>query len=655
MKKFLIIFLIVVLVAGIALLFVPFGGKSVIDRGNDWFFENVIVKYFPEWAEKITGESVDTREELDAPSLEQVGCLFTWSEVEDAVGYELLLGEYEIIRTTKTSAVWNGFEAGGAVRVRAIGNGTTHKPYSKESNVIELPSMIYTEANYKEYQLKQYEDIVIPATVEKVRITGDGVTTYSAIVIENRAFPLIIELDNVHAKYIGIQAETVNPDASLDQIVIVRTVGSSPSSFSGYQGEEGQRGADSGGIANAGGDGGTGGKGEDAARFNNVLFVGTQNITFTGGFGGRGGRGGDPGALQTKPGQGGNGGTGGTGLVVGKCYIAMTDATVECKPGPGGIGGASGTPGKIFGMQLDKERPGSNGPDGTDFIGEKIITQDAEFIEAATYSLSAPVPLFIGNMIYWQSCEGATEYIVRIGGEEFRTESTAIKWDSFEGGGKITVIAAADGEDGNVRSPYATVELPGLPDGTGQEIKYLGATVNDSDLIIPKYVTHCKIIMQQINYDELLSGLPEDATDEQIKQAFFERFKLHAIYIEERDTPLYLTFEGEIMCSYIGIQGKELTDSADSPLLIIDSQEGSTLSTVGLRYGRVLFTAGGNVQISASGDFFELIGNDFELRDLDCNEAYLFKNENGLFDIKNPDTAATDKFVVIRNDFDTVP
>ena len=316
----------------------------------------------------------DDTESLSAPTVTQVGCMFTWEPIEGATEYAVTLGETTVC-TAKTAVLWEGFESGGSVSVKAVKRSGDKTVESAPSAPVEVPMAVYNAANCVTYTLSD-EDIVIPATVEKCVIKGDGADYDASVIIKNRSFPLLIELDNVSCEYIGIEGGSVNTDVPAAQIVMIRTVGEEPSRVYGVTGRTGTAGADGGGILGAGGDGGTGGVGCDGGRFHNVLFMGDRDLIFAGGRGGTGGKGGDPTGINTKPGVGGNGGTGGCGLRVANCFIAMENATVITRGGTGGAGGLGGSP-RGF---LDKQKNGSAGGTGVEFSGNKTVYSAFEIV-----------------------------------------------------------------------------------------------------------------------------------------------------------------------------------------------------------------------------------------------------------------------------------
>ncbi len=303
---------------------------------------------------------------MKAPVITQVGNIITWNDVEGATEYLVKFGEREIY-TGKTSCYLENYEQGGRFTVQAVQkeNDVVVKS-SPVSAKIDFPIINYNEENSQVYDFRTQTavDILISSTIRKCIVYGGGEYKNFSITVKERTLPLIVELYDVKANYFGIEGE-VQDEVPMSQIVTIKSLGETDNEFRGLSGQNGNKGK-TGGTFGVGGDGGNGVVGGDGGKFNNVLIMGTQNLSFTGGKGGNGGDGGEPGWGQAVHGDGGNGGNGGAGLRTANCFVYMQYAGLLTTAGQGGVGGSTGD-----GDWMSQGRFGRNGESGADFIGTR--------------------------------------------------------------------------------------------------------------------------------------------------------------------------------------------------------------------------------------------------------------------------------------------
>lgn len=307
---------------------------------------------------------------LDTPNIEQIGSIYSWTEVEGANKYMLSTGGKDIYTDETTVRIINP-DKGGTLTVTAVKKVGGEIKAKSEGAVIECKAIGEDDVKYREYDITDDKNVSIASSVSKAVIKGDGEKHSSYITVEKRDTPLIVELYDVHCYNFKLQEGSVTRKESC---VTVRSLGNKGNAIYGVEGAAGTDWDKGGGIMGAGHDGGDGSNGGDAASFGYVIFEGDKPLSFYGGDGGRGGKGGDAGTLNSVGGDGGNGGNGGCGLSVEHAYVYLDGAELDCNGGYGGNGGFGGQGKFVIGLGYDNGEQGKPGLRGEDFKGEKIVT-----------------------------------------------------------------------------------------------------------------------------------------------------------------------------------------------------------------------------------------------------------------------------------------
>jgi len=510
-----------------------------------------------------------------------------------------------------------------------MGDGIEYLPRSEESNKIILPVLGKGSA-YAEFEVGD-EDIYIPPSLDKVRLFATvGDTTDACIYIRERTSTLLIELDNVHCRFLGTEEEVVSASSPL---ITVRVVGDSPSGFKGFKGSSGTVGVNGGGFAGSGGDGTDGGKGTDGGRLPNVVFIGSASVAFVGGMGGSGGKGGDPAWYNSVAGRGGDGGDGGTGLVSAICRVALKDgATLDFSGGAGGEKGLSGAHGA-----LDNPKYGDPGNSGTPFVGSREDYDNLRYVKTVNYTLSKVNVTIAGSYVSWEPVEGAEYYEMRIGDRLITTEKTAVYWKSYRDGGLISIAPFAVDEDGDIHSASPTlIDVPRYPKVT-ETVEYtVGYTTAFEDIRIPASVSYCRI-----SAVDLQPETPEEA-------------KLCSVYIEPRSTPLHIILD-EVILEYIGKSSISLDPDAglDSLVTVETAGDGASAS-LGVLFDNLVLTGTKTFGVATgTEELLEIIKP--ELNDLIVGKVYFVWQSGFDFDVYNPETVFTEENVGgVFTDYETV-
>ena len=581
------------------------------------------------------GEAVDTRLPLEAPTLSNIGPIFSWNGVENAVSYELTLNGKQTEIINGTSFIWEDYDEGGTVTVRAMGDGIEYLPRSEESNKIILPVLGKGSA-YAEFEVGD-EDIYITADKNKVLLIGTSEdTTKAHIYISDRTTPLLIELDGVHCSYLGTVSKDLSPSSPL---ITVRVIGDSSSGFHGDYGANGSDGADGEGTGSflLGGkepeQGGQGGQGGDGGRLPNVIFIGSQSVGFVGGHGGQGGKGGDHAPLNTVAGKGGTGGTGGTGLLVGILRVAMRDGAEVLY-----YGGTAGYPGYTGAYKYPNHAAnGEEGQPGTPFVGSREDYDNLRYVKTVNYTLSKVNVTIAGSYVSWEPVEGAEYYELRIGDRLITTEKTAVYWKSYRDGGLISIAPFATDAEGDIHSASPTlIDVPRYPKVT-EAVEYtVGYTTAFEDIRIPASVSYCRI-----SAVDLQPETPEEA-------------KLCSVYIEPRSTPLHIILD-EVILEYIGKSSISLDPDAglDSLVTIETAGDGASAS-LGVLFDNLVLTGTKTFGVATgTEELLEIIKPEFN--DLVVGKVYFVWQSGFDFDVYNPETVFTEENVGgVFTDYETV-
>ena len=276
---------------------------------------------------------------LDAPTgVKSMGRYITWSAVEDAVEYEVLVDGVVQDTTEELFYLLPDQDEDAKVTVQALAEGGKRR--SKPSDEIKVcQSTAFASADVMKIEMVSEKVQYIPPTVRYVRVTGNAVE--ARIIIQDRQDDLVIELgDTVIKAPAGTDCITTESELSCAVYLVlagdaelsvadVTEVPETPANNSNKVGSNGIHGG-------------------DAIYVKNLILCGEGSLTLSGGNGGQGGKGSTASGLFTlaTSQNGGNGGNGGCGIRCTNLILDMAQVSQRIRAA-GGTGGAGGAHGKI--------------------------------------------------------------------------------------------------------------------------------------------------------------------------------------------------------------------------------------------------------------------------------------------------------------------
>lgn len=274
---------------------------------------------------------------LDTPVIQKVGNVISWTEVQDAKTYEILVNGESYDSTTETTYVFKEVTQDMNVSVIAYAENTHLKSEETQKLTIYKNSDFNTSETL-EIELINNQEYSIPSSVKNLKLSGTAAGT--SILVEERSTDLVITLDNVNLTSAEGKSCIQQMGDKNGSAIIVELVGdnhlaaTAPTAVpdTPAQGSEAK--------------GGTGYAGGHGIQYENIVFKGEGNVELLGAAGGKGGKGADQkkGILNvTQAGNGGNGGSGGSGFSCSNVVICTgVTAKISVAGGKGGQAGAHG-------------------------------------------------------------------------------------------------------------------------------------------------------------------------------------------------------------------------------------------------------------------------------------------------------------------------
>lgn len=275
---------------------------------------------------------------LDIPQVTKTGNVISWTAIEEAKTYDILVDGVLFDTTKETSYVFKEVTQDISVSVLARAENEYVKSKDPSDAVTVYQNAAFKDADTLTIGLEDNREYSVPANVKHLKVSGKAEN--SNIFIEERTSDLVITLDNADILSREKASCIQQRGAAKGSAIIVNIVGENrltaakPSEIPATP------------AKGSGTKGSVGINGTHGIQYENIVFMGNGNLSLLGSEGGKGGQGAeqDNGFFTlTQAGSGGNGGNGGSGLSCTSVALCMDSAAkIIATGGEGGKGGPRG-------------------------------------------------------------------------------------------------------------------------------------------------------------------------------------------------------------------------------------------------------------------------------------------------------------------------